>query len=305
MQTQVSEVGAAPAASGKPAGRGRTFWSNMRRSRLGMTGLALAFLLIGMAIAAPWLSTNDPNMQYPDGLSELGGPLPPSARFWFGTDNLGRDLYSRLVYGTRTSLYVAIVANVISVAIAFVLGTIAGYVGGLTDSLIMRLTDIMISFPVLLLAGFLAVVLQPGVGVVIFVIGFTSWFYLARIIRGEVLSVKRRDFVEAARALGASELRVMLRHVVPQILGQVLVYGTLNFSTTILFAAALSYLGIGVQPPTSDWGNMIAEGSQYITIMPWLVIFPGVFLGISVLGFNLLGDGLRDALDPRHAQGAG
>ncbi len=274
-----------------------------RRNRLGMTGLSLSLLVVLVAVFAPVLSTRDPNTQFPSGLSALGGPLPPSHTFWFGTDNLGRDLYSRILYGTRTSMLVAITANVMSVVIALVFGTIAGYAGGIVDTVLMRITDILISFPVLLLAGFLAVVLRPGVTVVVLVIGFSSWFYLARIVRGEVLSVKRREYIEAARALGAPSGRIVSRHVLPQILGQALVYGTLNFSTTVLFAAALSYLGIGVQPPTPDWGNMIAEGAQYLTVMPWLVVFPGIFLGVSVLGFNLLGDGLRDALDPKSVAG--
>ena len=274
-----------------------------RRNRLGMTGLSLSTLVVLIAIFAPVLATRNPNTQFAEGLSAMGGPLPPSTSFWFGTDNLGRDLYSRILYGTRTSMFVAITANVISIAIALVFGTIAGYAGGAVDTILMRITDILISFPVLLLAGFLAVVLKPGITVVVVVIGFSSWFYLARIVRAEVLSVKQREYIEAARALGAHSGRIVRSHVLPQILGQALVYGTLNFSTTVLFAAALSYLGIGVQPPTPDWGNMIAEGAQYLTVMPWLVIFPGIFLGISVLGFNLLGDGLRDALDPKNTGG--
>ena len=268
-----------------------------------MTGMALSTLVVLIAIFAPVLATRNPNTQFAEGLSAMGGPLPPSSSFWFGTDNLGRDLYSRILYGTRTSMFVAITANVISIAIALVFGTVAGYAGGAVDTLLMRITDILISFPVLLLAGFLAVVLKPGITVVVVVIGFSSWFYLARIVRAEVLSVKQREYIEAARALGAPGGRIVRSHVLPQILGQALVYGTLNFSTTVLFAAALSYLGIGVQPPTPDWGNMIAEGAQYLTVMPWLVIFPGIFLGISVLGFNLLGDGLRDALDPKNTGG--
>jgi len=274
-----------------------------RSNRLGVAGLALSLLIVLLAILAPVIATRNPNTQFPDGLSAMGGPLPPSSTFWFGTDNLGRDLYSRILYGTRTSMFVAISANVMSLVIALVFGTVAGYAGGAVDTVLMRITDILISFPVLLLAGFLAVVLRPGVTVVVLVIGFSSWFYLARIVRGEVLSVKQREYIEAARALGAPSGRIVRRHVLPQILGQALVYGTLNFSTTVLFAAALSYLGIGVQPPTPDWGNMIAEGAQYLTVMPWLVIFPGIFLGISVLGFNLLGDGLRDALDPKNTGG--
>ena len=270
-----------------------------------MLGLFITVLLIVICVFAPWLSPHDPVTQYPNGLSDLGAPLPPGHGFFFGTDALGRDLYARLIFGTRTSLTIAVLSNLIATGVALLLGTLAGYFGGLTDTLIMRLTDVLISFPVLLLAAFLAAVLRPGIGVIIGVIGGVSWFYLARIIRAELLSVRQREYIEAARALGASDARIIFRHALPQILGLVLVYSTLNFSTTVLFVAALSYVGIGVQPPTPDWGNMIADGSQYLTVSPWLVIFPGVFLGLSVLAFNLLGDGLQGALDPKRARKAG
>ncbi|WP_225430086.1 ABC transporter permease [Deinococcus detaillensis] len=279
-------------------------WRRFRRQPGAVAGLLITALLIAICIFAPWLAPHDPVTQYPNGLSELGAPLPPTHTFWFGTDALGRDLYSRLIFGTRTSLLVAVLSNLIATSIALVLGTLAGYFGGLTDTLIMRLTDVLISFPVLLLAAFLAAVLRPGIGVIIGVIGGVGWFYLARVIRAELLSVRRREYVEAARALGASDARIIFRHALPQILGQVMVYSTLNFSTTVLFVAALSYVGIGVQPPTPDWGNMIADGSQYLTVSPWLVIFPGIFLGLSVLSFNLLGDGLRDALDVKSGKKA-
>ena len=277
-------------------------WRRFRRQPGAVLGLSITALLVVICVFAPWLSAHDPVTQYPNGLSDLGAPLPPGHGFLFGTDALGRDLYARLIFGTRTSLTIAVLSNLIATAVALLLGTLAGYFGGLTDTLIMRLTDVLISFPVLLLAAFLAAVLRPGIGVIVGVIGGVSWFYLARIIRAELLSVRQREYIEAARALGASDARIIFRHALPQILGLVLVYSTLNFSTTVLFVAALSYVGIGVQPPTPDWGNMIADGSQYLTVSPWLVIFPGVFLGLSVLAFNLLGDGLQGALDPRNSQ---
>ncbi|WP_293911910.1 ABC transporter permease [Deinococcus sp.] len=274
-------------------------WRRFRRQPGSVLGLVITAALLLICLLAPWLSGHDPVTQYPDGLSELGAPLPPGQGFIFGTDALGRDLCARLLFGTRTSLTIALLSNLIATAVALVLGTLAGYFGGLLDTLIMRLTDVLISFPVLLLAAFLAAVLRPGIGVIIGVIGGVSWFYLARVIRAELLSVRRREYIEAARALGASDARIIFRHALPQILGLVTVYSTLNFSTTVLFVAALSYVGIGVQPPTPDWGNMIADGTQYLTVSPWLVIFPGVFLGLSVLAFNLLGDGLQSALDPK------
>lgn len=279
-------------------------WRRFTRQPGALLGLLITALLVVICLFAPWLAPHDPAVQYPNGLSDLGTPLPPNHTFWFGTDALGRDLYSRLIFGTRTSLLIAVLSNLIATAIALFLGTLAGYFGGLADTLIMRLTDVLISFPVLLLAAFLAAVLRPGIGVIIAVIGGVGWFYLARVIRAELLSVRHREYIDAARALGASDARIIFRHALPQILGQVLVYSTLNFSTTVLFVAALSYVGIGVQPPTPDWGNMIADGSQYLTVSPWLVIFPGVFLGLSVLSFNLLGDGLRDALDVKSGKKA-
>ncbi len=288
----------------KPRSASSAAWKRFRRQPGAVVGLLITALLIVICVFAPWLAPHDPAVQYPNGLSELGAPLPPTHMFWFGTDALGRDLYSRLIFGTRTSLLIAVLSNLIATSIALVLGTLAGYFGGLADTLIMRLTDVLISFPVLLLAAFLAAVLRPGIGVIIAVIGGVGWFYLARVIRAELLSVRRREYVEAARALGASDARIIFRHALPQILGQVMVYSTLNFSTTVLFVAALSYVGIGVQPPTPDWGNMIADGSQYLTVSPWLVIFPGIFLGLSVLSFNLLGDGLRDALDVKSGKKA-
>ncbi len=296
-------VPARPALNSEPAAP--ALWRRFRRQPGALLGLFITVLLIIICIFAPWLSPHDPATQYPNGLSDLGAPLPPGHGFVFGTDALGRDVYARLIFGTRTSLTIAVLSNLIATTVALLLGTLAGYFGGLTDTLIMRLTDVLISFPVLLLAAFLAAVLRPGIGVIIGVIGGVSWFYLARIIRAELLSVRQREYIEAARALGASDARIIFRHALPQILGLVLVYSTLNFSTTVLFVAALSYVGIGVQPPTPDWGNMIADGSQYLTVSPWLVIFPGVFLGLSVLAFNLLGDGLQGALDPKRARKAG
>ncbi|WP_420593861.1 ABC transporter permease [Deinococcus sp.] len=295
----------APLASAPASHRAsQAVWRRFRRQPGAVVGLMIAAALLLICLFAPWLTPHDPTTQYPSGLSDLGSPLPPTRTFWFGTDGLGRDVYSRLLFGTRTSLYIALMSNLIATSVALLLGTVAGYFGGLTDTLIMRLTDVLISFPVLLLASFLAAVLRPGTGVIIAVIGGVSWFYLARIVRAELLSIRRREYIDAARALGASDARIVFRHALPQVLGQVLVYSTLNFSTTVLFVAALSYVGIGVQPPTPDWGNMIADGSQYLTVSPWLVIFPGIFLGLSVLSFNLLGDGLRDALDPKSGKKA-
>lgn len=264
-----------------------------------MFGLVIFVLVIVIAIFAPLLTHYNPNTQFRHGLTPDGSPLGPSSRFWLGTDPLGRDLYSRLIYGARTSMEVAIAANIVSTIIGITIGAVAGFFGGVVDTLLMRFTDVMMSFPVILFAAFLSVTLKPGMGVVIFVIGFVSWFYLARIVRGEVLSVKSREYVEAARSIGVARARILVRHLLPQVYGQIIVYVTLGFSTTVLYEAILSFLGVGIQPPTPSWGNLISDGDQYLTTAPWIAAFPGIAIAITVLGLNLLGDGLRDALDPR------
>lgn len=286
-----------------PTIKGRSPWTDALRrlvsSKSSMFGLAVFLLVIVVAILAPVLAHYDPNTQFRNGLAADGSPVSPSGRFWLGTDDLGRDLYSRLIYGARTSMEVAILANIISTVIGVVVGAVAGFFGGIVDMALMRFTDVMMSFPILLFAAFLSVALRPGMTVVIGVIGFVSWFYLARIVRGEVLSVKSREYVEAARSMGVSQLLILVRHMLPQVYGQIIVYVTLGFSTTVLFEAVLSFLGVGIQPPTASWGNIISEGDQYLTTAPWIAIFPGLAVAITVLGLNLLGDGLRDALDPR------
>jgi peptide/nickel transport system permease protein len=276
-----------------------TPWRRFRRSPLSMLGLVLCVFLALVALIGPLIAPMNPYFQFQNGITLEGAPLPPGPHFLLGTDPLGRDVLSRLLYGTRVSLGVAVLANVISIAIATTLGTLAGYFGGWVDTLIMRTTDTLQSIPVLLFAGFLAVVFRPSVTIIVLIIAFVAWYYPARAIRGEILSIRRRDFIDAARATGAGSARIMFRHVLPQVSGLLAVYGTLNVSYTILFTASLSFIGIGIQPPTPDWGNMIAQGADYITAAPWLMLFPGIALGLAVLAFNLLGDGLRDAFDPR------
>jgi peptide/nickel transport system permease protein len=268
-------------------------------SKSSMLGLMIFVLMILVAVLAPLIAHYDPTTQFRDGLHADGSPVGPSAKFWLGTDDLGRDLYSRLVYGARTSMEVAILANIVSTIIGVAVGAVAGYFGGVVDMALMRFTDVMMSFPIILFAAFLAVVFRPGMTVLIFIIGFVSWFYLARIVRGEILSVKNREYVEAAQSIGVGRSVILVRHLLPQVYGQIIVYVTLGFSTTVLYEAVLSFLGVGIQPPTASWGNLIAGGDEYLTTAPWIAIFPGVAVAITVLGLNLLGDGLRDALDPR------
>lgn len=271
----------------------------MVSSKSSMTGLVVFVLMILIAVFAPWIAHYDPTTQFEHGLHADGSPVGPSSKFWLGTDDLGRDLYSRLIYGARASMEVAIFANIVSTIIGIAIGAVAGFFGGVVDTALMRFTDVMMSFPIVLFAAFLAVVFRPGMMGVIFIIGFVSWFYLARIVRGEILSVKSRDYVEAARSIGVRGSVILVRHLLPQVYGQIIVYITLGFSTTVLYEAILSFLGIGIQPPTASWGNLIADGDQYLTIAPWIAVFPGLAVAITVLGLNLLGDGLRDALDPR------
>jgi peptide/nickel transport system permease protein len=264
-----------------------------------MLGLTIFTLMILIAVLAPFIARYDPTMQFRDGLHADGSPVGPSAKFWLGTDALGRDLYSRLIYGARTSMEVAILANIVATIIGIIVGAVAGFFSGVVDMALMRFTDVMMSFPILLFAAFLAVVFRPGMTVLILIIGFVSWFYLARIVRGEVLSVKNREYVEAAQSIGVGRVTILMRHLLPQVYGQIIVYITLGFSTTVLYEAVLSFLGIGIQPPTASWGNLISDGDQYLTTAPWIALFPGLAVAITVLGLNLLGDGLRDALDPR------
>jgi peptide/nickel transport system permease protein len=252
------------------------------------------------------LSPHDPDFGYVEGISLTGQPLPPGSvgpparpRFLLGTDNIGRDLLSRLIFGARISLTIGIMANGLAMLIGMLVGLTAGYFGGAVETLLMRFTDVLMSLPPLLFALALIAVFKPGIGVVIGVIAVIYWTYLARIVHGRVLSVKEQDFVDAARCLGATDARIVLRYVLPQLIGIAVVYASLGAATTILTEATLSYLGIGVQPPTASWGMMIQEGQQYYRTAPWLVLFPGLMILLVVLGFNLLGDGLRDALDPR------
>lgn len=273
-------------------------WMRYRRNRMALIGAAIVVLLIVVAIFAPWLAPHDPTKIFDNGLTLDGTPVGPSREFPLGTDALGHDQLSRVIYGARISMTIAIVANGFAMLIGVIVGGLGGYFTGVVGTVMMRLTDIMMAFPILLLAIALVAVFQPSLWIVIGVIAFVYWTPVARIIHGEVLGLKRRDFVEAARAMGLGHVRIMLRHILPHVLPVIIVYGTLGIATNVLFEAALSYLGVGVQPPTPSWGGMISDGQLYYRSAPWLVIFPGLAIMLTVLGFNLLGDGLREALDP-------
>ena len=290
------------------------FWRRLRRDRLAMTALAFIVALVLVAILAPLIvkvfGLPDPNAQSTAALDDFGLPEGPSGEHLFGVDQIGRDVLSRTIYGARVSLQVAVLATALIVAIGTLIGMIAGYYRGWVDSALSRAMDVMLAFPVLLLAlglgaacsfggGCLGGIIQPGLPVVIFVIVLAQVSYFARIIRGQVLSLREKEFIEAARSLGASDARIIFREVLPNLLAPIIVYTTLIIPTNILFEAALSFLGVGVQPPTATWGAMIAEATNIFDIAWWFMLAPGLALVLTVLAFNLIGDGLQDALNPK------
>jgi ABC-type dipeptide/oligopeptide/nickel transport system permease subunit len=278
-------------------------WQRLRRDRVAMLSLGVIVLVVLMAVLAPVIAGligHPPNEQYREtGLSPDGLPVAPSSTFWFGTDDLGRDILVRIAYGARISLLVGVVATALTVTIGVVVGLVAGFVGGIVDTLLARLIDIVLSIPFLLVAIALVSITGPSLSVTIVVIGFFSWASVARIVRGQVISLREREFVEAARSLGASDRRIMFVDILPNVLAPVIVYTSLLIPVVILTEAALSFLGLGLPPPTPDWGGMINEATAYYTTSWWFVFFPGVALLVTTLAFNLFGDGVRDAFDPR------
>jgi peptide/nickel transport system permease protein len=289
-------------------------WRQALGNGLVRWGLALIAALVLVAVAADFLAPHDPRQQFADGLDDSGMPVPPSARFPLGTDSLGRDVLSRLLHGTRISLLVGTVAMLTAALIGVGVGLAAGYGGPWADMPLMRLTDVMMSLPGVLLAMALVGLMQdrdlslplvPGRLVsVLLVIGIISWTGIARVVRGQVLTLKERPFVEAARALGFSHTRILLRHILPNLLPAILVLAALGTASTMGMEAGLSFLGIGLPPSTPSWGVMINEGQPYLLVAPWLVLPPGSAIILAVLGFNLLGQGLQDALDPYQRAGA-
>jgi peptide/nickel transport system permease protein len=270
----------------------------LRRDRAAIVGGLIVLTLTVAALLAPLIAPYDPNQRLRDGLGDLGQPLPAGGKFVLGTDGLGRDLLSRLIWGGQVSLLIGVSATFFAVLLGLILGAAAGYMQGAIGQVVMRLVDVLMAFPPLLLAIALAALLRPSVGVVIAVIALTYWIYLARIVYGQTLSLREKEFVEAARAVGAGHVAIIVRHLMPHLASVAIVYATLGIAATVLTEASLSYLGIGVRPPTASWGSLIREAQQYYRAAPWLMVFPGLTLTLAVLGFNLLGEGLRDALDP-------
>ena len=290
------------------------FWRRLRRDRVAMTSLAFIVLLIAVAILAPVIvsiaGTADPKTQSSEALDVFGTPTGPSGEHPFGVDRLGRDIFSRTVYGARVSLEVAFISTGIAVFIGVVIGLLAGFYRGWVDTLLSRLTDVVLAFPILLLGlgiaaacsgadGCFSGLVQPGLSVVIMVIAVINWTYIARIVRGQVLSLREKEFVEAARSLGASNTRIILREILPNLVAPLIVYSSLLIPANILLEAALSFLGVGVSGGTPSWGAMISEATSLFPDAWWFMLFPGIALLLSVLAFNLVGDGLQDALDPR------
>jgi len=279
-----------------------------------MAAFAFVVMLIIVAIAAPLIvklvGARPPDQQATKYLDSFGTPTGPSKDNVFGVDTLGRDLFSRVLYGARVSLQVALIATAISVFIGVVFGMIAGFYRGWVDTVISRFIDVLLAFPILLFGiglasacslgnGCLGGLIKPGLTVVVFVIAFVNWTYIARIVRGQVLSLREKEFIEASRSLGASNFRIVFREVLPNLVAPIIVYTTLIIPQNILFEAALSFLGVGVQPPQASWGQMLAEATDIFDSAWWYMVFPGTALLLTVLAFNLLGDGLQDALNPR------
>jgi peptide/nickel transport system permease protein len=291
------ELTAEPTAADEP-GLGRRALTSLRRDPVALISVLAVIVLALVAIFAPLLAPHNPLQAYPNGLSADGAPVSPGSTFLLGTDPNGRDVLSRLIFGARVSLLVGVVATGLASAIGVLVGAVAGYAGGIVDSVLMRITDVVLSFPILLFCVALIAITGPSTRNVMLVIAFGYWTYLARIVRGLVLSLKEREFVVAAKTLGIGHRAILRRHILPHLVPAIIVYSTLGIATSILIEASLSYLGIGVPLPQASWGQMISQGQQYFQTAPWLLIAPGVALVLTVLAFNLAGDWLTDLLDP-------
>ena len=310
--------GATLEVEGGQAVIGRTpwqlFWTRFRRDRVAFVGLGFIVLLVLVAIFAPVISDIrgiGPNELFDNTVNAIGLPSGPNNIHWFGSDTAGRDVFIRTIYGARTSMTVAILATGISVVIGIVLGLIAGFFGGVSDTIISRTVDVVMSLPILLLGiglgaacsvgvnGCLFGIIQPGLPLVVFIISLVNWTYMARIVRGQTLTLRNREFIEAARSLGSGSMRIMFREILPNLAAPIIVYTTLIIPANILFEAALSFLGVGIPQTTPSWGRMLSDAQPVFTAAPWMMLFPGAALLLTTLAFNLVGDGLRDALDPR------
>ncbi|WP_089857770.1 ABC transporter permease subunit [Halanaerobium salsuginis] len=261
-------------------------------------GVFITAAVILTAIFAPLLAPYDPI----DDANLLNSLEQPGDQFIFGTDRQGRDIFSRIIYGARISLTIGLVTQIINTFVGVLMGLIAGYFGGKIDDLIMNITNLMLSIPSLILALAIMAVLGPGLINIFIALGFTLWTYTCRVTRAQTLAIKEKEFISAARALGASNKRIIFKHILPNIIGPVLVIATFGVASAILIESSLSFLGIGAQPPTPSWGTMLSNGKDYIWTAPWIMIYPGIAIVLTILGLNLMGDGIRDYLDP-HKKG--
>ncbi len=278
-------------------------WRRLRHDKVAVASGVVILVLAVLALLAPVISAwvgHPPDTPYTNaGLSATGLPVGPGAGFLFGTDSLGRDLFVRVIYGAQVSLLVGIVSTAIGTVAGVVIGMTAGYFGGWIDTLLARFVNSVLAFPYIVLALALAAVFGPSLPELIGVIAFFSWAAIARVVRGQTLSIKEKEYIEAARSIGASSARIMFIDILPNLIAPVLVLATLAIPTAIVFEATLSYLQVGVQPPTSSWGNLLSQAQQFYQTSWWYLVFPAVFLLVTTLAFNLLGDGIRDAMDPR------
>jgi len=272
-------------------------WRGFKRHKLGMIGSVMVIILIVVSLFSDVVAPHDPLVMNPKDSLQA-----PGAKYWLGTDRFGRDQLSRLIYGTRISMMVSFGAIAIAMVFGVVIGLISGYYGGLLDNIIMRLMDILFAFPLLLLALMLVAILGPSLQNLMITIGFLYHSRFARIVRGSVLAIKEKEFIEGVRSVGAGDISIILFFILPNVLSPVIVQATFNLSTAIMVEAALSFLGLGTQPPTPSWGLMMSESRRFMEMAPWLAVFPGLAIIFAVLAFNLMGDALRDALDPRLSQ---
>jgi peptide/nickel transport system permease protein len=303
IQLQATAVEAAPEQAVEGRSQWQLTWRRLRSDKVAVASMIVILVMIALAILAPAIAAlvhHPPNVAYPNtGENAVGNPVGPGTNgFWLGTDDTGRDLMVRIFYGARVSLFVGLVTTAIGTVAGVAVGMIAGYFGGIIDQILARFTDAVLAFPYVVLALALVVVFGSSLSVIIGVISFFAWAAIARIVRGQTLSLKEKEYIEAARSLGAGPFRIMFIDILPNLLAPVLVLATLYIPAAVVFEATLSFLGLGIQPPTASWGNILAEAQNFYQVAWWYTVFPALALLITTLAFNLLGDGIRDAMDP-------